>query len=373
MACSYFAFMKIKEVISAIEVFAAPELQEEYDNAGLITGNYSWECTGALCTLDVTIAVVKEAIEKNCNLIVAHHPIVFRGLKRLNGNNYVEQVIIEAIKAEVAIYAAHTNLDNVLLGVNNTIAEKLHLINKSILQPKYKMLRRLITFAPVDKAAEVRKALFAAGAGHIGKYSECSFNSEGTGTFKAEEGADPFVGEIGEQHQEKESKIEIVYPFYLERQIVKALEEAHPYEEVAYDIFTMENVHWGIGAGVIGELPTEMEEVDFLEKLKDVFGLKVIRHTGLRGKLIKKVAVCGGAGSFLIKKAVQSGADAYVTSDVKYHEFFDAEGKLVLADIGHYESEQFTVDLLHDLLVEKFPTFAVLKTSVNTNPVEYFM
>ena len=364
--------MKIGELLSAIEFFAAPELQEEYDNAGLITGKKDWDCTGALCTLDVTVNVVKEAVEKGCNLIVAHHPIIFRGLKRINGNNYVEQVIIEAIKNDIAIYAAHTNLDNVVLGVNNTIAEKLGLQNITILQPKYKMLRRLITFAPIDKAGDVRKAVFAAGAGHIGKYSECSFNSEGTGTFKAEEGADPYVGDVGKQHQEKEIKIEIVYPFYLETQVVKALVDNHPYEEVAYDIFTMENVHYGIGAGTIGELQTEMEEQAFLKMLKERFGLKVIRHTSLREQPIKKVAICGGAGSFLIRKALSSGADIYISSDIKYHEFFDAEGKMIVADIGHYESEQFTVDLLHGLLVEKFPTFAVLKTGMNTNPVEYF-
>ena len=364
--------MKIAELLSAIEIFAAPELQEDYDNAGLITGKRDWNCTGALCTLDVTVDVVKEAVQKGCNLIVAHHPIVFRGLKRINGSSYVEQVIIEAIKNDVAIYAAHTNLDNVVLGVNNTIAKKLGLKNTTILQPKNKMLRRLITFAPIDKAGEVRKAVFAAGAGHIGKYSECSFNSEGTGTFKAEEGADPYVGDIGKQHQEKETKIEIVYPFYLEQQVVKALVDNHPYEEVAYDIFTMDNVHYGIGAGVIGELGGEMDETEFLKMLKDRFSLAVIRHTPLRNKPVKRVAICGGAGSFLIKKALYSGADMYISSDIKYHEFFDAEGRIVVADIGHYESEQFTVDLLRDLLVEKFPTFAVLKTGVNTNPVQYF-
>ncbi|NTS42796.1 Nif3-like dinuclear metal center hexameric protein [Flavisolibacter sp. BT320] len=364
--------MKIGELLSAIEVFAAPELQEEYDNAGLITGSKDWECTGVLCTLDVTVAVLEEAVKNNCNLVVAHHPIVFKGLRRINGRSYVEQVIIKAIKADIAIYAAHTNLDNVVLGVNGTIAKKLGLQNTNILQPKQKMLRRLITFAPVDKAEEVRNAVFAAGAGHIGKYSECSFNSEGTGTFKAEKGADPYVGEVGDRHHERETKIEIVYPFYLETQVVKALVSNHPYEEVAYDIFTMDNVHFGIGAGIIGELETEMDEWEFLKMLKDRFGLSVIRHTPLRQKPVKTVAVCGGAGSFLIKTALSKGADVYVSADIKYHEFFDAEGRLVIADIGHYESEQFTVDLLHDLLVEKFPTFAVLKTSVKTNPVEYF-
>ena len=365
--------MKIGELIAAIEVFAAPELQEEYDNAGLITGSTLWECTGALCTLDVTVAVLREAKEKGCNLVVAHHPIIFKGLKRINGRNYVEQVVIEAIKNDIAIYAAHTNLDNVLLGVSGVIAEKLGLKNISILAPKQKVLRRLITFAPTDKADAVRDAVFAAGAGHIGKYSECSFNSEGTGTFKAEAGADPYVGEVGERHHEKETKIEIVYPAYLELQVVKALVDNHPYEEVAYDIFTMDNVHWGIGAGVIGELETPVAERDFLSTLKTTFVAGGVRHTPLLGKPVKKVAVCGGAGAFLIKKALGAGADVYVTGDVKYHEFFDAEGRMVVADIGHYESEQFTIELLQKLLLEKFPNFAVLKTSVNTNPVQYFV
>lgn len=370
----YFGLMKIGEILRAIEVFAAPELQEDYDNAGLITGDRDWNCTGVLCTLDVTPAVVAEALQGKCNLILAHHPIVFRGLKQVNTGNYVGQVIVEAVKNDVAIYAAHTNLDNVLLGVNNTIAAKLGLKNTRILQPKGRMLRRLITFAPVDKAANVRTAVFAAGAGHIGKYSECSFNSEGTGTFKAEAGADPYVGEIGEQHHERETKIEIVYPFFLERQVVNALVDAHPYEEVAYDIFTMENVHYGIGAGIIGQLEEAVSEEAFLKTLKERFNLTVIRHTRLRKKPVKTVAVCGGAGSFLIKQARNSGADVYISSDIKYHEFFDAEDRMVIADIGHYESEQFTVDLLQSLLAQKFPTFAaVRKTSVNTNPVRYFM
>ena len=364
--------MKILDLISALENYAAPELQEDYDNVGLITGNASWECTGVLCALDITTEVLQEAISNKCNLVIAHHPIIFKGLKRINGKNYVEQAVIQAIKNDIAIYAAHTNLDNIVLGVNGMIAKKLGLINTTILQPKNKILRRLITFAPVDKAEEVRRAVFEAGAGHIGKYSECSFNSEGTGTFKAEKGADPYVGEIGKRQDERETKIEIVYPFYLETQVVKALLDNHPYEEVAYDIFTMDNVHFGIGAGIMGELAEPVEETAFLKLIQDSFKSEGIRHTALLGKPVKKVAACGGAGSFLTRKAMQLGADIYITSDVKYHEFFDAEGRILLADIGHYESEQFTVELIHDLLAEKFPTFAVLKSKVNTNPVRYF-
>lgn len=365
--------MKISELTAAIEKFAAPELQESYDNAGLITGQGNRECTGVLCSLDVTPAVVKEAVDRNCNLIVAHHPIIFKGLKRINGKNYVEQVVIDAIKNDIAIYAAHTNLDNVLLGVNGKIAEKLGLQNIRILSPKEKVLRRLITFAPNDKAEQVRQAVFDAGAGHIGKYSECSFNSRGTGTFRAEAGADPYVGRIGERHEEEETKIEIVYPAYLELQVVKALVDSHPYEEVAYDIFTMDNIHYGIGAGVLGSLMEPLAEELFLKQLQQVFGARVIRHTRLRGRPVQRVAVCGGAGSFLLKKALMEGADCFVTADMKYHEFFDAEGRMVVADVGHYESEQFTIELIHGLLEEKFPTFAVLKTGVNTNPVHYFV
>ena len=368
----YFVCMKVAEVLDVLEKFAAPPLQEDYDNAGLITGQRGWDCTGVLCTLDVTEDVIQEAVERKCNLVIAHHPIVFRGLKRINGNNYVERVVIEAIKKDIAIYAAHTNLDNVILGVNGRIAEKLKLENTRILQPKLKVLRRLITFAPVDKAEDVRQALFAAGAGHIGQYDECSFNSEGTGTFKALPGADPYVGDVGKRHSEKETKIEIVYPFYLEKTVVDALLRNHPYEEVAYDIFTMENVHFGIGAGIMGELAEPVSEENFLRFVKESFGLKQIRHTKFLGRPVKKVAVCGGAGSFLTAAAIRSGADVYITADVKYHEFFDADGRLLLADIGHFESEQFTTDLLRDLLLQKFPTFAVLKSTVDTNPVQYF-
>lgn len=364
--------MKISDLISVLEKYAAPELQEDYDNAGLITGDKEWSCSGVLCTLDVTSAVLKEAKENECNLIIAHHPIIFHGVKKINGKNYVEQALIEAIKNDIAIYAAHTNLDNIVLGVNGMIAKKLGLKNCTILQPKKKVLRKLITFAPFDKAKEVRQAVFDAGGGHIGKYSECSFNSEGTGTFKAEDGAEPYVGKIGEQHHEKEIKIEIVYPFYLERQVVKALIDNHPYEEVAYDIFTMDNEHFGIGSGIIGQLEEAWEEKKFLKFVKEIFKADGIRHTQLLNKPVKKIAICGGAGSFLIKKAAQMGADIYITADIKYHEFFDAENRFIIADIGHYETEQFTIELIHDLLAEKFPTFAILKTKINTNPVRYF-
>lgn len=364
--------MFIADVVSFLENLAHPSLQESYDNAGLITGYPAWECKGVLCTLDVTEEVVKEAMAKKCNMIVAHHPVIFRGLKRINGYNYVERTVIMAIKNDIAIYAIHTNLDNVLHGVSGKMASILGLQNTSVLAPKENMLRKLYTFAPRDKADQVRKALFAAGAGHIGNYSECSFNADGTGTFKAGEGTDPYVGQQGSQHQEPETKIEVIFPSYLESGILDALVKNHPYEEVAYDVVALTNRHVATGAGITGELPEPMEEKAFLEMLKSRFGLALIRHTPLTGRGIKRVALCGGAGSFLISNALRAKADIYITADMKYHEFFDADGRMVIADIGHYESEQFTMALLQEVLEEKFLTFAVLKTTVNTNPVQYF-
>ena len=364
--------MKIVEIISFLESVAPPSLQEHYDNAGLLTGDANWECKGIICSLDATEDVVKEAILKKCNLVVAHHPIIFGGLKKINGKNYVEKTVITAIKNDIAIYAIHTNLDNIINGVNGKMASMLGLKNISILSQKENILKKLFTFAPIDKAEQIRNAIFAAGGGHIGNYSECSFNAEGTGTFKGGEGTDPYVGKVGEQHHEKEIKIEVIFPSWLERKIIAAMKSAHPYEEVAYDVVSLSNTHQHIGSGIIGELSTAVNEADFLTQLKKVFGLKIIRHTALLNKPIKKCALCGGAGSFLVSSALATGADIYITADMKYHEFFDANGRMLIADIGHYESEQFTIDLLKELLGQKFLTFAVLKTAVETNPVRYF-
>lgn len=365
--------MKIKEIVQYLESIAPASYQESYDNAGLITGNMSWDCTGVLTTLDCTEAIVEEAIAKNVNMIVAHHPIVFKGLKKINGKNYVEQTIIAAIKNDIAIYAIHTNLDNVIDGVNAGIADKLGLINRKVLAPKSGELCKLVTFSPHSHAEEILSGLFAAGAGTIGKYDECSFGIEGNGSFRASEGTHPFVGKIGERHIEPEKRIEVIFPKHLKNKIISALLAAHPYEEVAYDIYLLENEYANIGAGMVGELPEALDEMDFLQLLKEKFHLQVVRHTELFGKKIKKVALCGGAGSFLTGAAIGSGADVYVTGDIKYHEFFDADNKIVLADIGHFESEQFTIDLLFDYLRTKFPTFAVLKSDIKTNPVYYFV
>lgn len=364
--------MKISEIIQVLEKVAPPSYQESYDNAGLLTGNSGWQCTGIVCSLDSTEAVILEAKAKGCNLVVTHHPIIFGGLKKINGKNYVEKAVIAAVKNDIAIYAIHTNLDNVMAGVNNRMADQLGLINRKILLPKSGQLMKLFTFVPLAQAEQVRSALFEAGAGHIGNYSEASFNAQGIGTFKAGEGANPFIGEIESRHIEDEIKIEIIFPNYLKNSILEALFKSHPYEEVAYDLVALANDHQQVGSGLIGELPDPVAEEIFLNKIREAFGLSVIRHTNLLNKPVKKVALCGGAGSFLISKATASGADFYITADVKYHEFFDANDRLVIADIGHWESEQYTIHLLFDILTLNFPNFAVLKTGVRTNPVYYF-
>ncbi len=365
--------MQIATILSYLESIAPLAYQENYDNAGLLTGSGDWECSGVLTTLDTTEAVVQEAISRGVNLIVAHHPIIFSGLKKINGSNYIERAVIAAIKHDIAIYAIHTNLDNVMAeGVNGRMAALLGLVNSRPLLPKGNNLRKLFCFVPAAHLEPVRNAIFAAGAGQIGGYSECSFTAEGTGTFKGGEGSQPFVGRPGIRHEEREVRVETVLPAHLSRRVVEAMVAAHPYEEVAYDLVNMANAHPGVGSGLIGELREPMEEILFLERIREVFGTPVIRHTRLTGRPVKKCALCGGAGSFLISNALAERADFYITSDVKYHEFFDANDRLVIADIGHFESEQFTIDLLFEVLREKFLNFAVLKSDTKTNPVNYY-
>ena len=365
--------MQIASFIKHLEAFAPPAYQESYDNSGLILGNASWECSGVLCSLDATEAVVMEAVAKGCNLIVAHHPIIFGGLKKITGSDYVENTVIAAIKNDIAIYAIHTNLDNVIAGVNNAMADALQLTDRRVLVSKKNTLAKLITFIPLNYFEKVEQALFNAGAGNIGNYSEVSFSADGVGAYKANENANPFMGEKGERHKEAERKLEVIISLHSQSKVVKALMEAHPYEEVAYDIIPLANEDNQVGSGLIGNLAKPVSEKELLLMIKDVFGLSTIKHTPLLNKPVQKVALCGGAGSFLIKSAVGAGADFYITGDVKYHEFFDANNRLVIADIGHWESEQFTVNLLIDIIKSKFPTFAVLKSESHTNPVRYFL
>jgi len=361
------------EIIKNIEQFAPLQYQESYDNAGVQVGTSDCEITGVLITLDVTEEVIAEAIARGCNMIIAHHPLIFSGLKRLAGRTYVERCVAMAIKNDILIYAAHTNLDNMRNGVNAKIAEKLGLINTSILAPLPGSLRKLFTYAPISTADAIRDALFAAGAGHIGNYSECSFNTTGTGSFKPGIAANPAIGEAGgDREQITEVKIEVLVPIDKEQAVLQALRNAHPYEEVAYEIISLQNTNQDIGAGMVGYLETEMNESAFLAFVKKTIKAGCIKHTPLRNRKIGKVAVCGGAGSFLLKDAIQAGADIFITSDFKYHQFFDADGRIIIADIGHYESEQYTTEIFETILKKKFPNFAVLLSNISTNPVKYF-
>ena len=364
--------MLLKTIITEIEKFAPLAYQESYDNCGLLTGHKEQEVTGAILCLDCIEAVVDEAIQKNCNLIIAHHPIIFSGLKKLNGTNYIERTIIKAIQNNIAIYACHTNLDNVKLGVNKKIADKLGLINQQILSPKKSLLKKLVTFVPPTHLDIVRESLFNAGAGNIGNYDSCSFILEGTGSFRGNENSNPFIGEKGKLSLEKETRLELIFETVNEATIISALKQNHPYEEVAYDIYQLENTYQNIGSGMVGELEKPISETEFLENLKSIFKVKVIKHTALTNKNIKKVALCGGSGSFLLKNAINSKSDIYISSDFKYHEFFDAENQILVADIGHYESEQFTPEIFYEIISNKFPTFASYLTETNTNPVNYF-
>lgn len=365
--------MKIKQLTDFLETVAPLAYQEEYDNSGLIIGDPDREISEALISLDCTEAVLDEAIEKGIKLIISHHPIVFRGLKKLNGRNYVERVVLKAIKHDIALYAIHTNFDNVLNGVNKKICDKLGIKDCTILRPREGALKKLVTFCPDAQAEKVRQAMFNAGAGWIGNYSECSYNTEGFGTFKAGVDTDPYVGEIGTSHKESEIRIETIYPANIERQVIAALYESHPYEEVAFDLYPVSNAYPQVGSGMIGNLETDQDELEFLKHVKQELKTAVVRHTGLRGKKVRRVAVCGGAGSFLLPNALSAGADVFITADFKYHEFFDADGKLVIADVGHFESEQFTQELLLEIITEKFRNFALRLTIHNTNPINYLI
>jgi len=363
--------MKIKEITDFLEDYAPLHYQESYDNSGLIVGDVNAKVKGALITLDCTEDVIDEAMARNCNLVIAHHPIIFAGLKKLNGSNYIQRTVIKAIKNDITIYAIHTNLDNVHNGVSAKIAEKLGLENCRVLAPKSDLLRQLVVYCPVINAAALKMALFDAGAGAIGDYDQCSFTSVGSGTFRANGNCIPFVGKIGEQHTENEERIEVIYPKYKERTILNAMQIAHPYQEVAHQLYALENKHQLVGAGIVGELQSAVKNKAFLEQIKNVMQTDCIRHTSLVKDKIKIVAVCGGSGSFLLNNAKSVGADIFITADFKYHEFFDAEQDIIIADIGHYESEQFTKDLIYDLLTKKFTKFAIRLSKVNTNPINY--
>ena len=365
--------MRASEIISILESVAPLHYQESYDNSGIQVGEANTEITGVLFSLDITEPVLEEALARGCNMIIAHHPIIFGGLKKLSGRNYVERVVMKAIRHNLVLYASHTNLDNIRTGVNAQIAERIGLKQTRILQPMGKSLKKLYTYIPSEQAEMLRNALFAAGAGAIGNYTECSFSCPGTGTFRPGPDASPSIGTAGGQREAvNETKIEVLVPVHLENQVLKALFDQHPYETVAYELIDLANVNQELGAGMIGDLEPGLDETAFLKLLIDKMECSCVRHSPLLSRPIRKVALCGGSGSFLLKDAIRAGADVFVTGDYKYHQFFDAEDQILIADIGHYESEQFTPQLLLGILAKKLPNFALLLSGTKTNPVNYF-
>lgn len=371
--------MLVKDIITQLEDLAPLPYAEDFDNVGLLVGNANKEVTNILVTLDTLESVVDEAIEKNCNFIVSFHPIIFKGLKSITGKTYVERTVLKAIKNDIAIYSIHTALDNAKTGVNDIICNQLGLINTAILIPQKQVIKKLVTYVPHKDAASLRQALFDAGAGSLGNYSNCSFNANGIGTFLGNEDSNPKIGEKGIMHSEPETMISVTFKKHLEQHILNTLFKAHPYEEVAYEIVTLDNSYQNIGIGKVGELKESMETIEFFNYLKSKMNISVIRHSQLTKKTIKKIAVLGGSGSFAIPAAKRSGADIFITADLKYHDFFTAEDNIILADIGHYESEQFTKNFLTDYLSKKITNFApalsttkVVLSTTNTNPVKYF-
>ena len=363
--------MKVSDITSFLENKFPLEIQENYDNSGLLIGSFNQNINNVLVSLDCTNEVLDEAIKKKCELIICHHPIIFKGLKKITGKNYVERIILKAIKNNISIYAIHTNLDNHYEGVNKKIAQKIGLSNCKILAPKKHLINKLIVHSPLESAEKIRNELFENGAGEIGNYSNCSFSSTGDGTFLGNIDSNPNKGKKLEFNTEREVKIEVIFPIYKTAKILDSLLQVHPYEEVSYQINTLENIHQNIGSGMFGELELPVIAEEFIIQLKQKMKTKCVRHTNLNKKYINKVAICGGSGSFLIENAKKINADIFITSDIKYHDFFEADNQIILADIGHYESEQFTSELLVSILKENFTKFATHLSETYTNPINY--
>jgi len=363
--------IRVKDIAAVLEQRAPSGLQESWDNSGLVTGDPEQEVMGVLICLDITVSVIEEAVRLGFNMIVSHHPPVFSGLKRFTGNTISERVVVAAIRNGIALLGCHTNLDSVPDGVSGLLASKIGLTGCSVLVPRENDLLKLVCFVPSSHADVVSDALFAAGAGTIGRYDECSFRTDGNGTFRPGEGTSPFSGKLGVRSLEPEIRIETIVPVHLSKTAVRAMIEAHPYEEVAYDLYPLRNSNPLAGLGMYGELEKPMDVGEFLDMLKERLNLPVIRHSSFNGN-IRKVGLCGGSGTEFMPYAVKVGCDAYLTGDIKYHQWFEVPDKMILADIGHYESEQFAMNGLYDILIEKFPTFAVRFTEVNTNPINYY-
>ena len=366
--------MKLAEIVKYLDNKVPLHYQESYDNSGLLIGDKDMEVKSVLTCLDCTEDVIKEAIQQKSNLIISHHPILFRPIKKITSSNYVQRIIFKAIKNNIAIYALHTNLDNIEGGVSFIFSNKLGLLNSQILKQKDAVLSKLVTYCPTKYLSKIQTALFDIGAGKIGsKYDQCSFVSDGLGTFRPLSGSNPYIGSENKRTSQSEDKLELIFPTHLQKRVIKTLFEAHPYEEVAYDIIHLENQDNSVGSGIIGELNKEMDIISFFKLLKKEFPYQMLKYTKFSNiKKVKKIAFCGGSGAFLINEAMKQGADIYISSDFKYHDFFDANEKIIIVDIGHYETEQFVAEQIYQIVKKKFHKLDVVLTKVNTNPISYY-
>lgn len=364
--------LSVKNVSDLIEQWAPLAYAEDFDNVGLLVGDPSQKVNGVLVTLDTTEEVIDEAVSKKCNLIVSFHPIVFSGLKKITGKSYVERTVIKAIQNDIAIYCIHTALDNQADGVSKALSDAIGLTDTQVLIPQKNTIKKLRFYVPNDHVQKVQNALFDVGAGRIGQYDQCSFVSEGIGGFRALEEALPFVGTHHQRHHEPETQVQLVFEKHIEQHMVQVLKKVHPYQEVAYEILSLDNTSSHIGMGLIGTLKKPLKEISFLTRLKNRLGTPLLRHSKTLNNPIHSVAVLGGSGSFAIPNAIALKADAYVTSDLKYHDFFTSASSILLVDVGHYESEQFTKNILVKYLIKKMPNFAIVLSETKTNPVQYF-
>lgn len=364
--------MILKDLVNIINEEFPFALQEGYDNSGLLLGDPHKKITKGLICFDLTENVLNEAVESKCDIIISHHPLIFDAIKSLTGKNFNERILIKAVKNDIAIIAVHTNIDNSFIGVNKVFAEKLGLDNLNILAPKQNMLKKLVVFCPLAHAEKVRKAMFDAGAGKIGDYDSCSYNLSGEGSFRASDAANPFVGEVDKLHFEPEVRIETIFPEYLQNVILNEMIKAHPYEEVAYDIYSLDNKLYRAGAGMIGNLKDPLKEEEFLKLVKNSLNASVLKHSELMDKEVLRVAVCGGSGGFLLENAIRMGADAFISGDIKYHQFLDSQNNILLVDAGHFETEHFTSNIIYEIVSKKITNFALQISQRQKNAVNYF-
>lgn len=362
----------LRTLLACIEQWAPFSWQESYDNAGLILGDPDRNVTEALVCFDVTPEVVDEAVRIGAGLIVSHHPAIFKGIKRINPASRLGYMIKQSLCHDIAWCALHTNLDNTLNGVNSYLCEQLGLKDVQPLAPLQDIYGKLQVYVPEAYAEKLRQALAEAGCGAGARYDACSYSSRGEGRFRAGSQAHPFSGQIGELHCEAECKIECLYPLHKTRQVLDVLRTNHPYEEPAFDLLPLRNEATGQGAGAIGNLQESMQETELLDKLKELTGTHCIRHSGFRGRKIRRIALCGGSGGSFIGNACARQADAYITGDLKYHDFADAGSGTWLVDIGHFESEKFAMELIFRFIRKNFPNFAVSISEQARNPVSFY-